>query len=258
MSRILCGYKLILLNNKIQNELQKGAVFASGQLDKILRFINFVTCVYIPWWFKAPVATDAIVNDIELLDSIDKYMDIDSDIAKAAKKAFSNHLWYEVQELAPLCLFSDSLSNDEKTCCVQKMCGEPAEPDPKNRFGNSFGKPIFPSIGAIKRPQDCFGPDSWFFFKALDLNADFINQPVESWQENSCYKAALETITSIKVVNDAAERGVKLASDFLGAAKKEDTYQHILQVVENDRAVTPNQRSTKQRRVRERWCLVLE
>ena len=40
---------------------------------------------------------------------------------------------------------------------------------------------------------------------------------------------------SCNVVNDSAERGVKLSSDFLAAAHSEKHYQNVLQVVEQDR-----------------------
>ena len=44
------------------------------------------------------------------------------------------------------------------------------------------------------------------------------------------------------MVNDSAERGVKLAYDFLASSRKEQHYQNVLQVVEIDRAKIPNQR----------------
>ena len=44
----------------------------------------------------------------------------------------------------------------------------------------------------------------------------------------------------IIVVNDAAERGVKLVQDFQEAAQKEKRNQNVLQVVENFRKLIPN------------------
>ena len=56
------------------------------------------------------------------------------------------------------------------------------------------------------------------------------------------YQAGLKSIKSVYPVNDCAERGCKLASDFKDSARDEAKYQYILQVVENDRELTPNQR----------------
>ena len=46
-------------------------------------------------------------------------------------------------------------------------------------------------------------------------------------------------------MNDAAERGVKLCSDFLRMAKKEENLQKILQVVESHHKKVPNLRVPK-------------
>ena len=50
---------------------------------------------------------------------------------------------------------------------------------------------------------------------------------------------------AVNVVNDAAERGVKLSTDFLSAARLEEQYQNVLQVVEKERKKRPNLRKRK-------------
>ncbi len=72
-----------------------------------------------------------------------------------------------------------------------------------------------------------------FFFRILGIDSIFIKKPVEEWCQLNGYLRNMEVINSLRVVNDAAERGVKLCSDFIGSAKKESKLQHILQVVEN-------------------------
>ena len=49
-------------------------------------------------------------------------------------------------------------------------------------------------------------------------------------------------ISNLCVVNDSAECGVKLCSDFVRTAKKEIKFQNIMQVVESNRNMLPNQR----------------
>ena len=51
----------------------------------------------------------------------------------------------------------------------------------------------------------------------------------------------------MKVVNGAAERGVKFATDYKDDAKLELRHQNVLQVAERDKAIVPNQRKTKER-----------
>ena len=56
-----------------------------------------------------------------------------------------------------------------------------------------------------------------------------------------------DVYSSFSVVNDAAERGVKLTGDLLSSARKEEVFQDVLQLVEKDRRDTPNQRNRKQK-----------
>ena len=75
------------------------------------------------------------------------------------------------------------------------------------------------------------------------------------WESSPSYQRALCVVHNLKVVNDAAERGVKLGSDFLEEAKQEDRWQNILQVVENERKRVPNLRKPKQKS--KHWYLSL-
>ena len=79
--------------------------------------------------------------------------------------------------------------------------------------------------------------------------------PVEDWEEEPSYKNGKSVVSHLCVVNDAAERGVKLCFDFLNAAKLEDGLQNVLQVVENCRSRLPNQR--KRKLESKRWFLKL-
>ena len=54
----------------------------------------------------------------------------------------------------------------------------------------------------------------------------------------------------MSVVNDAAERGVKLASDFVSSSRNEDTFQESLQIIEEHRKHVPNLR----RKYRSKKC----
>ena len=99
------------------------------------------------------------------------------------------------------------------------------------------------------------GADSMAFFRVLHLDTEFLNQPMASWPTSPSYMKAESVVKSMHVVNDAAERGVKLGSDFLDCAKIEEHYQDILQVAENDRHRVPNQRNRKA--ISKSWYLTM-
>ena len=245
MSKMIYCIKLDLLGTKIAEELHKGAVFGSGQLQKVKRFVKFFVFCYIPWWLTCPVGAAAPSNDLILLNDLTNYQEIDKLSANTAIKAFSNHLWYLTEELVPVALFSDSVKDVTKKKIVNKLKSFEKKLCSK-RFGSGFGKPIFPDI-----PKDnvdsidlsrFIGEDSWSIFMLMKLDCGFLDTPVEEWSSDDRYLQIRKIVCSFSVVNDAAERGVKLAYDFLDGAKSEENLQKILQVVENDRNMIPNQR----------------
>ena len=89
------------------------------------------------------------------------------------------------------------------------------------------------------------GPNSSFFFRALKIDTGFLGEPPADWPSIPSYVRAQEKVHSVKVVNDIAERMVKMAADFIPRAKDEDNYQDYLQVVLKCRQDLPNLRAKK-------------
>ena len=87
----------------------------------------------------------------------------------------------------------------------------------------------------------------------LGIDSEFLNEPVNVWKRTLRTLELTMLLNILKVVNDIAERGVKLASDFLTSAEIEKRYQNVLQVVENESFRVPNQR--KLNKTSELWFL---
>ena len=51
-------------------------------------------------------------------------------------------------------------------------------------------------------------------FSVLDVATDWLSKPAVDWSSDSAFLVAERFVRTVKVVNDAAERGVKLISDF--------------------------------------------
>ena len=256
MSKLIYSFKIVLLSSKINTILPRGSVFGKDQLPKLERFVQFVALCYVPWWLTCPLAADAPINDLKLLRRLQEYGAVDAVIAEAAEKAFSRHLWYLTEELVPLCLFSEDVTEEDKATIAKELLQLPKD-SPLKRCGEGFGKPILPSIDSDVRDMiSLFGPDSWIFFNLLKLDHTFLADPPREWNTLDSYARSKEIIDNLFIVNDTAERGVKLASDFLSGAKKETSFQNILQVVENHRKSLPNQRKPKQSS--KNWFLCLE
>ena len=89
------------------------------------------------------------------------------------------------------------------------------------------------------------GKDSWFTLTLLQINTAFLEAPANKCPQSQVYLSSTDNMKAVNVVNDAAERGVKLSTDFLSAARLEEQYQNVLQVVEKERKERPNLRKRK-------------
>ena len=92
---------------------------------------------------------------------------------------------------------------------------------------------------------DFVKPSSWEFFDILKVKADWLNQPVTEWEDSEDYRKARHFVMTVKVVNDAAERGIKLASDYAQSLTKDsEIRQKIFQTVERHRMEKPDTRKS--------------
>ena len=249
MAKLLYSLKICLLECEIQ-KLPAGTITTRQQLPKLRDFVNFATLVYSSWWLSAGSAVDAPYNDLLLYQQIIlKYRAVNQIVSDSALSAFNRHLWYLTSELVPIALFSGKVPAEQRHALALSLLATKPEsplPSPENRFGNGFGKPKFPErITESTVLSDLVAEDSWYTMGLLQIDTTFLEEPVDSWSELPEYQASLANINSLNVINDCAERGVKLSSDFLSAARSEDHYQNVLQVVEEDRRSRPNLRKRK-------------
>lgn len=244
MAKLLYSIKICLLEKQIR-ELPSGTITALHQVSKIRDFVLFVTTVYSHWWMTCSGAVDAPFHDLMLYKKLLQYAAVSPVISTAATNAMNRHLWYLTAEMVPLALFSTKVNQEDKQKIASKLQDFQCLSEYKlhYRYGNGFGKPKFPTkITQQTNLSDLLNNDSWFLFHSLKLPCEFLKEDVATWNTLDSYKLCLEHVRSINVVNDGAERGVKLTSDFLSSAKTEEHYQNVLQVVEEDRRMKPNLR----------------
>ena len=80
-------------------------------------------------------------------------------------------------------------------------------------------------------------PESYKFFDILGLDCSWLEKNPDKWEEDESYLVAREFVTTVKVVNDTAERGVKMAEDYATILTKDDDMRAmIMQGVEQNRA----------------------
>ena len=86
----------------------------------------------------------------------------------------------------------------------------------------------------------CVGRRSWLLFHLLEKRElDWLHASAENWENTVGYCKMEEIVRSFEVVNDCAERGIKLIADFKDATKDKEPEQYLLQVIERHRRNLP-------------------
>ena len=87
-----------------------------------------------------------------------------------------------------------------------------AVPALQHKTDTLIGHKIFPDIKEKIAIYTIVGPDCWSIFRILNINADFLKVPLEKWPSNEHFYKGQGKYRHLCVVNNAAERGVKLCS----------------------------------------------
>jgi hypothetical protein len=194
----------------------------------------FAVSIYIKHWFSATCAASAPRNDLNLLKSLQNYKNTNEKIANAALGKIKNHLWYLSEEMVALAFFDEGTSFDTKTKMQQALTkSSEAEPPKKTSI----------EIDSIdeKQMEDFVTENTKSFFQTLGLCSSFLSKPVEDWPQEESFWVSFEAVKHMKVVNDIAERGVKLIEEYNKLiTKDEQQKQYLLRVVSEYRKKLPN------------------
>ena len=202
------------------------------EMDSLRRISLFVCTIYTSFWFTAPLATAAATNDLLMLQLLEDYFHIDNKVASVVDKKMRLHLWYLSEDLAALSLFNDDTPKEEKQAIVVALQKDPHHEDVRRLAQNKIHS--FRNLSVA----DFITRRSLNLFEALRLPQEFLTATVNSWIDREDYNAACKTVHALKVVNDCAERAVKLATDFNEVLTKNDQQRQLLyQVVEHHRMI---------------------
>lgn len=92
-----------------------------------------------------------------------------------------------------------------------------------------------------KTLDDFVSAKSKNLFSRLKINETFLQESPSSWDNNVFYLEAKRMVLSLKVVNDTAERAVKLMQDFHGLlTAEEEQKQFLLRCVKEHRKLYPD------------------
>lgn len=84
-------------------------------------------------------------------------------------------------------------------------------------------------------------PQSFNFFERFDISKEFVALDPTLWSSNEDFLKGLRIVENLKVVNDTAERAVRLIEEYNNIlTRNEDQKQFLLQVVTEFRKKIPD------------------
>ena len=228
---------------------QKILPFLSDQdLNNINRAAIFVVLFYVPWFLTCALPEKAPSNDLLALQQMRKFATVDSQLANAVNKSLCRHTWFFSQHLCLAAIVDDDLDDIVRAKMAAKLLSHQV-PD---SFTVGYPEINLP-ISEIKELSDLIGPDSWFLIKLSKItDMSWLQEKVENWWMNSSYQRFKKFITKLSVVNDCAERGVKLIQEFVDSSQDESLRQDIMTTVKEYRSKINSKNMNKE------FCYSLE
>lgn len=224
----------------------------------------FLVSVYVRAWFSAPNTIDAPLNDINFLKSLVDFKKINEAVANIAILKFLNHLWYLNEECVALSVFDERIGREEKQRMARKLTdqlrgelgaekqneeqeslldseAEVEESEEQIEKRLTLKLKDVPDFIMRNLPTELLSKNSTKLFTRFDISTDFLYDDPLNWSFREDYQKGKKIVSSLKSVNDTAERGVKLMQEYNDKlTKNEDQKQFLLQVVSHYRKKFPN------------------
>ena len=184
-------------------------VFEEDELKNMWRFGRYAVLYYIPDFLLSSSGRDAAFNDLQLYKALLKYREVDRELADSALNTFNRHLWYLAPQTVLFALFSNRVSDDMKSRMASRLLTLDRKESP------TLGVPKFPVLTAETELCDLITEESWDFFDVVNSDPlPWLTKRVCEWESYADYNKVKTFVSTVKVVNDCAERAVALATDY--------------------------------------------
>ena len=228
MAKALCILKAALLTTHF--------VWEQWEQEAIARISEFIICIYCVNWFSCTKAADAAFHQLQMFKDLVKWRKVDVEIADIGLHKLSKHLWYLTEELVPMSLASDLISSKDKQAIASAILNNRGKP-------MRLGRPEMRNFGMNSTLASRVGPNSLLLFERLQIDLNWLKEPVEDWIRIPCYQKLKKFIDNVNITNDACERSVKTTSDYASKhSMKEQEFQGSLLVVNKVRHSKANYR----------------
>ncbi|XP_065684263.1 uncharacterized protein LOC124807852 isoform X1 [Hydra vulgaris] len=214
--------------------LQQFDIIREEEIATVPQIAEFIGLFHARWFLKAPLAVSSPSLDLCAIRDMTKYGSFKKTVSTTAIKSIKNHLWFLTERNVVFALCDETLDNNIREKIAKKLF---LYPRPSNL---TLGKPLFPNIDIKKIPElwQLVGPQSWILIQQLNLSVietEWMQVSSKDWNNFSGYRVLKTFVEKLTVVNDCAERGVKLIQDFTHICQDEKLKQSLMISISNHR-----------------------
>lgn len=171
------------------------------------------------------------------MKKLENYKTINKDIADKAISKILNHLYYLNEECVGFCLFDERINAETKAKLVAKMSVDTSEnvdeeeDIPKKLVLKKENLSNFVSRDYSVILLELFSKNTKKIFQRFHIPVDFFKQDPDSWNMLEDYVIGKNIVKNLNIVNDSAERGIKLIQEYHGKITKDEKQkQHLMKV----------------------------
>lgn len=148
-------------------------------------------------------------------------------MSEVAFKSFSKHLWYLSEPLVAFSFFDERVDDNEKLKMVEALSR-------KSSLNYKRKISIVRKEVSNKTISDFVTENTLKFMIDYGLNVEWLSQHPQTWNNHPGFRESKNIVNHLLVVNDCAERAIKLIQEFSGhLTKNEQDLPALLQTVES-------------------------
>ena len=179
-------------------------------------------------------------HDFYLIKELEKWSDLDIPGAQAYCSSVKNHAFYLRPEFVIMSLFSDESSFSDKEEIAQKLLVFEKPKEFKSFSYSEKDLKVTTEDIQTKHLKDLVSNNSWFLFQVFgEFGHDWLNKSPLTWKANENYVQMQKKIKNIVCINDACERGIKIAKDYINISRIENRFQDAILCYKNHRELHP-------------------
>ena len=203
---------------------------SEDDIIKIKRASIFICLFYVHWFLVSPFPVQATSNDLESKVQMEKFKTIDPEVATSVLKRLERHSWYLTPKFAIFSLVNEELDDTCRLDLAKKLLSF----DLPGKEGKDQDHQRVDVLNA-RRLTDLISQDSWSIFLVLGIeeSCDWLKEAVCTWNSYASYLRLKQFVEGIAVVNDTAERGVKLIQEYISSSRDESLRQDLLVTVKD-------------------------